>query len=325
MRIHIQNQIGEIIPGIDLALWNRAAARAGAPDDMHVISIGDGEAELTSGLREAEALITTSGVLVANLPLHAPRLKLVFLMNAGVDMLVGADLPEDIVILNNSGAHSDKAGEYGMMAVLMLANLVPQFMEQQKREVWSRRLAPVLSGRRATVVGLGSLGGGVAKRLRWFGMQVTGVRTRAEPHPDCDRVISTSDLDAVLPDTEFLLLTCPLTSRTRNLLNSQRISLLPFGAGVVNIGRGELIEQDALLDALDSGHLSGAILDVFIPEPVPQGHRLWRTPNLIMTPHMSAADPATYHSLSLDIFFENLRAWREGSSPPNRVNLQRGY
>src|SRR3954451_21786400 len=112
MRIHIQKQIGEIIPGIDLALWNRAAARAGAPDDMHVISIGDGEAELASGLREAEALITTSGVLVANLPLHAPRLKLVFLMNAGVDMLVGADLPEDIVLLNNSGAHSDKAGEY---------------------------------------------------------------------------------------------------------------------------------------------------------------------------------------------------------------------
>jgi glyoxylate/hydroxypyruvate reductase len=151
------------------------------------------------------------------------------------------------------------------------------------------------------------------------------VRTRAEPHPDCERVVAAGDLDAVLPATEFLVLACPLTPRTRGLLDRRRVGLLPRGAGVVNIGRGELVEQEALLDALDDGHLSGAVLDVFVPEPVPPGHRLWRTPNLVMTPHMSAGDPQTYNLRSLVIFLENLRALEEGRRPPNRVDLARGY
>jgi phosphoglycerate dehydrogenase-like enzyme len=151
------------------------------------------------------------------------------------------------------------------------------------------------------------------------------VRTRAEPHPDCDRVVAAEGLDAVLPETEFLILACPLTPRTRELLDRRRIGLLPREAGVVNIGHGELVEQEALLDALDDGHLSGAVLDVFVPEPVPPGHRLWRTPNLVMIPHMPAGDPFSYNRRSLAIFLDNLRALREGHRPPNQVDLARGY
>jgi len=109
------------------------------------------------------------------------------------------------------------------------------------------------------------------------------------------------------------------------MLDRRRIALLRPGAGVVNMGRGALIDQDALCDALDTGHLGGAVLDVFTPEPVPTGHRLWTTSNLIMTPHVSADDPATYNPRSLDIFLDNLRALRNGQAMPNRFNLDRGY
>jgi phosphoglycerate dehydrogenase-like enzyme len=183
----------------------------------------------------------------------------------------------------------------------------------------------VLAGRTITIVGLGTLGGATAEHAARFGMRVIGVRANPAPHPACERVIGTNTLDDVLPDTEFLVLACPLTDATRNLLDRRRLALLPPGASLLNIGRGGLLDQDALCDALDSGALSGAVLDVFTPEPIPPGHRLWTTPNLIISPHTSADDPATYNPYSLDIFLDNLRAWRDGESLPNRFDIARGY
>lgn len=211
------------------------------------------------------------------------------------------------------------------MALLMLATGMPGFATAQRAGQWAPRHGSVLAGRHVAVVGLGSLGGAVATQAAGFGMRVTGIRNRPEPHPACARVVTLDELDAVLDDTEFLVLAPPLTDITRGLLDRRRIASLPQGAGVVNIGRGALLDQDALCDALESGHLSGAILDVFVPEPVPPGHRLWTTPNLMITPHVSADDPATYIPLSLDIFFRNLRAFRDGEPLPNRFDLVRGY
>ncbi len=128
-----------------------------------------------------------------------------------------------------------------------------------------------------------------------------------------------------MPGSEFLVLACPLTEATRNLLDRRRLSLLPPAAGVVNIGRGGLLDQDALCDMLEQGGISGAVLDVFTPEPIPAGHRLWTTPNLIISPHTSADDPATYNPRSLDIFLDNLRAWRDGLPLPNNFDIARGY
>jgi len=108
-------------------------------------------------------------------------------------------------------------------------------------------------------------------------------------------------------------------------MDRRRLGLLPPGAGLMNIGRGGLLDQDALCDLLDSGHLSGAVLDVFTPEPLPDGHRLWTTPNVIISPHTSVDEPATYNALSLDLFFENLRALRDGRPMPNVYDTTRGY
>lgn len=326
MRIHIQNPTIKASAKVTQAFWEEAATRAGAIGQGHEVSLGGEDADLAPALAEAEVLVTSVQALPRRLPVAAPKLRMIFVANAGVDGLAPFDwLPPEVTLVNNSGTHADKAGEYIAMAVLMLANRMPELIDQQRDRVWGRQTASVLTGRRATIVGLGALGGGGARRLQPFGLDLTGVRTRPEPHPHCDRVVSVADLDAVLPDTEFLVLACPLTPQTRELLDRRRIALLPRGAGVVNVGRGGLIEQDALLDALDDGRLGGAVLDVMVPEPPPADHRLWRTRNLVLTPHMSSDDPNTYTEHSLDIFFANLRALQDGTTLPNRIDPERGY
>jgi glyoxylate/hydroxypyruvate reductase A len=195
----------------------------------------------------------------------------------------------------------------------------------QRQGAWRKLWGSVLGGRNLTVIGLGTLGGATAEHASRFGMRVTGVRANPAPHPYCARVVGTDALDAVLMETEFLVLACPLTDATRGLIDRRRLESLPSSAGIVNIGRGELLDQNALCDLLDNGHLSGAVLDVFTPEPIPAGHRLWSTSNLIISPHSSADDPATYNPHSLDIFLDNLRAFRDGQPLPNRFDIARGY
>ena len=144
------------------------------------------------------------------------------------------------------------------------------------------------------------MGAPAARAARHFGAIATGVRTRAEPHPDFDRVVAVEALDSVLPETEFLVIACPLTAATRGMVDRRRLELLPRGAALVNIGRGPILEQAALCDLLDSGHLSGAVLDVFEKEPIPAGDRVWTTKNLVISPHVSVDDPETYNPDSLD-------------------------
>ena len=324
MRIHIQNLTGEPNEPITPAQWAHAAARAGLADG-HEVSFGESHADFKHAMQGAEVLVTSTHATKALFPVEAPKLRVMFCTSAGLDPVPFDSLPPGVQVLNNRGVHGPKAGEFGIMAILMLANRMPTLANRQAEGRWERVYGSILTGRRVAVVGLGSLGGAVAEHAAHFGMHVTGVRARPAPHHACAAVVPTEELDSVLPETEFLVLACPLTHATRGILSRHRIGLLPQGAGVVNIGRGGLVDQDALLDALDSGALSGAVLDVFVPEPVPPGHRLWTTPNLVMTPHVSSDDPLAYNPRSLDVFLANLAAFEAGSPMPNLFDRARGY
>jgi len=326
MRIHIQNPVNDPLFLFSREMWDAAAGRAGDIGKGHVVSLGDSDAEFAAGVAEAEALITDIGVVATKFPCAAPRLKLLLITNAGLDRLAPFDwVPPGLALLNNAGVHATKAGEFAIMSVLMLANRVPEMVTHQRAGHWHKLWGAVLGARRVTVVGLGSLGGAAAMQASRFGLHVTGVRARATPHPHCQEVITLAEIDRVLPRTEFLVLACPLTEATRGMIDRRRLNLLPRDAGVVNIGRGALVDQDALCDLLDDGQLSGAVLDVFTPEPIPPGHRLWTTPNLIISPHTSVDDPATYNPHSLDLFFDNLRARQDGRPMPNLFDPARGY
>jgi phosphoglycerate dehydrogenase-like enzyme len=325
MRIHLQNPVDDPLFEFSRAMWDAAVSRARDTRD-HTVTIGDSGFDFTRAITDAEALICDVSVIKAQFPCPAPRLQLLFVTNAGLDRLAPFDwLPPGAILMNNRGTHAAKSGEFGIMALLMLANRVPEMVTRQRAGRWQKLWGAVVTHQPITIVGLGSLGGAVAQHAAGFGMTVTGVRANPSPHPLCARVIGVEGLDAALAETKFLVLACPLTGATRGLIDRRRLELLPRGAGVVNIGRGELLDQDALCDRLDSGLLSGAVLDVFDPEPIPAGHRLWNTPNLIISPHTAADDPATYNSISLDLFLENLRAWRDGRPLPNRYDIARGY
>jgi glyoxylate/hydroxypyruvate reductase A len=330
LRLHIQNPEHEPTFAFTPAQWREAIERN--PDMANIdVSMGSDASGFDRALSEAEILLTWVDIVGrrfrgGGLKDTAPRLKVISCNAAGVDRLAPFDwLPGDVVLLNNSGIHSDKAGEFGMMALLMLQNQMPALIQAQHNAAWTPLHSATLRGRTLGIVGMGALGSGVARRARAFGMRVIGVRNSAEPHPDCDETVAADDLDTFLPRVDDLVLACPLTPRTRNLLSRARIALLPKGARVINIARGAVWDQEAICDALDSENLESAFTDVAVPEPLDPGHRLWRTRGMIVTPHIGADDRDRYNDVTLDILFANLRAAREDKVLPNRVDPQKGY
>ncbi|WP_284945836.1 D-2-hydroxyacid dehydrogenase [Acidisoma cladoniae] len=328
MRIHIQNPAEPSVFTVTPSQWSEAMHRAGQDHAGHTVSFGTTEAEFKAAAPGIEVLVSGPGPLKPLIPAmqpdHAPALRLIFSVAAGIDTLPRDALPP-VPFLNNRGAHTEKAAEFVIMALLMLTNGMPDCIEDQRNHRWEQRFTRGLRGRRLTVLGLGQMGGASAEQAAHFGMRVTGIRHTPAPHPACESVVGMDALDAVLAETEFLLLSCPLTDATRRILDRRRIALLPQGATVINIGRGPLIEQEALCDALDDGHLAGTILDVFDPEPVPEDDRVWTTRNLVMTPHVSVDDIVTYIPRSLDIFWANFAAFEKGAPLLTPVDFKKGY
>ena len=221
MRIHLQSRAGS--PSdfpLDAAVWEAAAARAPDVSAGHEVSFGNDAAAFEAAAPEVEVLIAQTSALASRLPFSAPKLKMIYCTSAGLDPLAPFDwLPPEVALLNNRGTHAAKAGEYGIMALLMLASRLPRLLQAQRDRVWEPLHGSVLAGRHVVIVGLGALGGSVAGHARQFGMRVTGVRATPAPHEHCDRVVGLQDLDSVLPDTEFLFLAAPLTPDTRGLLS----------------------------------------------------------------------------------------------------------
>jgi phosphoglycerate dehydrogenase-like enzyme len=320
MHIHIHNDPNGVDKPIRAPAWDEAGITG------HHVTFGESPADFLAQAASLEVLVTPPWEIKRLDLFAAPRLRLVQSTSAGVDSLQPFDrIPPHVQLWNNRGTHAEKAGEYGLMAILMLVNLLPVFVTDQRARRWHRRTSGLLADHRLTVVGLGSLGGAVAGQAKRMGMRVTGVRHSGGAHPACDQVLAPDGLDEVLPATDILLLACPLTPATRNLLSAARIARLPETAGVINIGRGGLVDQTALFDALETGRIAGAVLDVFRQEPIPPDDRAWSVPNLIITPHMSSDNPATYNADTLRIFAANLAADAAGQTPPTLVDRAKGY
>jgi len=326
MHIHIHEFPDSPFLKLTAQEFHEAAALAGPIGRGHVLTMGASLEDFAAAAPGIEVLIATPGA-VRRLDLTlAPKLRIIQSTAAGVDALVPFDMiPAGVKLLNNRGVHADRAGEFAIMAMLMLATHMPQFMADQRAHRWHRRPSGIVAGKRATIVGVGGLGGGAARRARQFGIHVTGIRNGDAPHPDCDETRPIGELDSVLPTSDFLLLACPLTPATRNLLDARRIGLLPRHAGVINIGRGGLVDQPALIAALNGQTIAGAVLDVFAEEPIPAGDPVWEARNLMITPHISSDDPDHYNAATLAKFFDSLAALAAGREPATRVDFAKGY
>ena len=223
-----------------------------------------------------------------------------------------------------------------MGGVLYLLRGLDIALERQRERRWDK--APFIGGEspirelgecRVLVVGAGGLGSAIASRMAAFGARCTGVRRRPElgVPEGFDRVIGpdAQSLDAAIPETDILILAAPQTSTTRGLVDRARLARLPRGAIVVNVARGALLDEEALADAIESGALRGAVLDVFAEEPLPPGSRLWGLPSILITPHVSAVSPGGFWRRELDLFIENWRRYVRGEPLRNLVDKHAGY
>lgn len=303
------------------------AALAGFPDlaDRIVPFFDWDEENFWSSAGRADILLTWN-LPTQKLAERAPHLRWIHCIGAGVEHLLPLDwLPAHVELTNNKGVHSDKAGEYGLMAALMLHNHIPAIVTNQRNEVYNSLYSTPIADRTIVVVGTGSLGGAMIRKLAPLGPELIGVNRRGGDVEGCTRVVSTGEIDAVLPHADILYLAMPDTPETNGLMDRRRMDMLKPTCGIVNIGRQTAMDYDALCDKLEAGELAGAVLDVFTPEPVEKGSRLWSTPNLIVTPHVSADDGDSYVPLTLDLFLRNLQRFVKGMDLLNRVDREFGY
>jgi phosphoglycerate dehydrogenase-like enzyme len=275
--------------------------------------------------RTAEAIITYR-FPKETLAADAPNLKLLQILGAGVDYLLPLDwLPPGVRMLTNSGAHVPKAAQSGLMTLLMLNARLPELAWSQRRKKWNRVFTTTLDGKTLLIVGVGAIGTGIARHAKDFGMRVLGIRRSGAPQPHVDEMHPPGALHALLPQADFVVLNTALTPETRFLMGAKEFALMRRGAALVNMSRGGLVDPAALDAALRSGQLSGAMIDVTLPEPPSEGWPYWDTPNLIITPHVLSDDIEAYVPRTLDLFFSNLRHYFAGEPLTNLVDLKRNY
>jgi phosphoglycerate dehydrogenase-like enzyme len=234
-------------------------------------------------------------------------------------------LPPQAILTNNSGVHIEKIRESATMMLLMLHAQLPAISSNQRQSRWQQIFTPKIRGRTVLIIGVGDMGGAVAQAARHLGLHVLGVRRSGATHPDVARMFAPQELDAALSEADFVVLAAPLTRETTMLIDSSRFARMKSGAGFINIGRAGSVDHEALIAALRSGKLSGAILDVFESEPLDAKSPLWTTDNLMLIPHVTSDDEDDYLPKTFDLVFENLRRLIVGHELLNVVDRQHEY
>ena len=223
----------------------------------------------------------------------------------------------------SSGANAGPVGVTAAAGLLMLARGFPGWMQAQHRHAWEpvrgERVPEDLGGQTLLLLGVGEIGKTLARIAQALGMRVIGVRRSSrEPDDPVDEMHPPAALDQLLPRAQWLALTCPLTDETRRMIGAARLALLPKGARIINVARGEIVDEQALVAALASGHLGGAYLDVFEREPLPAESALWDLPNVVISPHNAAASSGN-DARATEIFLHNLAAYARGEPMKNEV------
>lgn len=302
-------------PGLD-AVESRASVRLA----------GDGDA-LEAVIAKAQIILVTdfrSGALAAAWP-RAGRLQWVHATSAGVDALLFPALVEsDVPLTNARGIFDDAIAEYVLALIASFAKDLQVTFHLQRDRRWQHRDTERISGRRALIVGAGSIGSAIGRQLSVAGMTVTGVASRPRSDTVFGEVHGIDALPELLSEADYVVLALPLTGSTRGLFDAGQLRHMPEHARLINIGRGPLVRTEALVAALEKGHIAGAALDVFEQEPLPADHPLWTLPGVIVSPHM-AGDFKGWRRALTEQFVDNFDRWRDGRELLNQVDKQKGY
>ena len=257
------------------------------------------------------------------------KLRLLQLNSAGTDgYLADGVLPEKAVLTNATGAYGLAISEHMLGMLLELQKKLHLYMKNQAEEVWKDEgCVRSVYGSVVLVLGLGDIGSEFARRVKALGAYVIGIqRTKTQKPEFVDELYQMDALDECLKRADVAAMSLPGTKETYQIMNRKRLEGMKKGAILLNVGRGNAVETEALCDLLESGYLGGAGLDVTDPEPLPAGHRLWKAPNLVLTPHISGLyHLQETHERILRIAAENLRAFLAGEPLKNVVDWETGY
>jgi phosphoglycerate dehydrogenase-like enzyme len=255
--------------------------------------------------------------------LLTPKVRWIQVCSAGVEHLVHA-IPEKVTLTNASGVHANAIAEMAILAMLAHAKMWRRRLEEQKKHAYVALPCRELRDSTVCVVGAGNIGREVARMSKALGMITIGVRREAHPTKGFDQMFGVANLAEALSRADYVVLACPLTPATHRILNAKSLQYVKPGAYLINVSRGDLADEAAMIDALRSGRLSGAYLDAFANEPLPANSPLWDLPTVTLTPH----DAHASHLLGeneFDLFHKNLLRYVEGSELLNVVNRTLGY
>ena len=259
---------------------------------------------------------------VAALLDHAPQLQWVQSTWAGVDQLLRPGLRRDYVLTSAKGVFGDLMAEYVLCYLLVHERRVAQRWDAQRDRLWDQTPPGRLGGKTLGVLGLGDIGSSIAGRCRALGVHVIGVNRTGDGSASADEVVAMNELPKVLGRSDYVVSVLPETSATLGVFSADTFSHFKPGAFFINIGRGSAVDEDALVAAVSSGHLSGAALDVFETEPLPRENALWDTPGIWVTAHTAAP---SFVGPVAELFRRNLTRYLEGRKLEHVVSFDRGY
>jgi phosphoglycerate dehydrogenase-like enzyme len=317
--------------------------KAVSPDiTLEMVPMNFGKSWPEDKVTQADVIYAIGGV---PRPEQAPQLRWIQVHWAGVDPLINHPIWDSPVLITNaSGVHAVNMGQYVMAQLLAWAHRVPRWLHYQRRNEWpdnrwDKFVPDELRGRTLGILGYGSIGREIARLAKPFGMKILVTKRDARRLEDHEYAVpGTGDPLAELPDRiypaeatrsmlgecDYVVITLPLTAKTHHLLNEEMLKAMKPSAFLVNVGRGNIIEEPALVKALKKGWLAGAGLDVFETEPLPANSPLWGMENVILSPHVSGMTPA-YDERATDLFAANLRRFLTGERLMNLVERERGY
>jgi phosphoglycerate dehydrogenase-like enzyme len=286
----------------------------------------EGERDLLAMLGEAEVLYDFPSGHVRDLLEVAPKLGWVQGSMAGAGEVAekAGLLESDVIVTTASGVYSGPLAEFVLMALLQHVKDLDRLRRDKAERRWREAHTDTLHGKTLCVVGMGSIGRAIAARARPFGMKVVGVKRTVRDGDEAwgyaDELYNTAALGEALAGADYVAVTLPNTPQTERLIDREAIGAMREGAYFANVGRGRVVDEGALAEALRSGHLSGAALDVFEEEPLPDGSPLWELPNVIVSPHSTDNVPGLTNALQTELFCENLRRYLAGEPLLNELN-----
>jgi phosphoglycerate dehydrogenase-like enzyme len=276
---------------------------------------------VTAPIRDCELVFGEPTLIREVLPV-LPILKWVQSTWAGVEPLLDPSLRRDYILTNARGVFGGLMAEFVFGYLLLHERKILQRLEAQKLSKWDATLTGTLRGKTIGLLGVGSIGAHLASSAKHFGMTVRGYTQESETSTQVDRYFHGRDLMEFATGLDYLVNVLPNTSETRKIVSAELLSRLPSSALFINVGRGSAVNESALIEALETDRLAGAVLDVFEQEPLPAEHPFWRTKNLFVTSHTSA--PSFPNEIA-EVFIKNYRLYLAGEPLKYQVDFEKGY